>query len=273
MPALPPPLLTEGERWTRGELEALRCAGFKPPAVARFLIASQRRANDVRRSRPELAAQSRRWMGAGGALWVALGTAEVHPFRERARSGLVWWAAAALMLDWHLGMVETAGGTPRPLGAADALTLARVWLAPVALEAPSAITCAMGFATDALDGPAARHLGEPTRAGRDLEGLADLGFSTAALVGLRREGKLGRVASAAELTRLAVGLTYSLSVYFGHAEAPDRGVMRAGRVTAPVRAAGLVIAAGGGRRSGTALVAAGCSAGVGLLVAALRRPA
>ena len=82
------------------------------------------------------------------------------------------------MLDWHLGMVETEDGRARALGAADALTLGRVWLAPVALASPTPLVCAAGFATDALDGPLAR-AAEPTRAGRDLEGLADACFATA----------------------------------------------------------------------------------------------
>ncbi|MEJ7789970.1 MAG: CDP-alcohol phosphatidyltransferase family protein [Thermoleophilaceae bacterium] len=273
VPASPPSPLTEGERWARQQLELLLSARFAPSAVAGFLVASQRRANEVRRVRPELASQSRLWMGAGAALWAALAAAGVRPFRERARSGLAWWAATAVMLDWHLGMVETADGRPRPLTAADALTLARVWLAPVALEAPSPLVCAAGFATDVLDGQAARSLGEPTRAGRDLEGLADLCFAAAMIVGLRRGEKLGRTAAAAELTRVGAGFSYALFAYFGRAEPPSPRLTRAARLTTPVRAGGLVIAAAGRRRLGTAVMTAGCAASVGLLASALRRPA
>ncbi|MFL5904766.1 MAG: hypothetical protein ACJ76Q_13305, partial [Solirubrobacteraceae bacterium] len=93
--------LTDGERWARAELERLLDRRFSPAAVAGFLAASFRRSADVRHSRPELARQSRRWMAVGAAAWL------LPPFRARARSGLAWWALVSLMLDWHLGMVET----------------------------------------------------------------------------------------------------------------------------------------------------------------------
>ena len=193
----------------------------------------------------------------------------MEPFRSRVREGLAWWAAVAVMLDWHLGMVETEDGRPRALGPADALTLGRVWLAPVALASPTPLVCAAGFATDALDGPLAR-AAEPTRAGRDLEGLADACFATALLVGLRRQAAIGRTASAAELARLGAGLAYSLAIYFGRAETPDRRLTRAARLTTPVRAGGLLAASAGRSRLGTALVALGCGWSAGLVAMAIR---
>lgn len=195
--------------------------------------------------------------------------AGVEPFRSRLGVGLAWWAATALMLDWHLGMLETEDGRPRPLGAADALTLGRVWLAPVALASPTPLVCATGFATDVLDGMAAR-AAEPTRAGRDLEGLADACFASALLLGLRRRGAIGRAASTAEMARLGAGFAYSLAVYFGRAEAPEHSLTRAARLTTPVRAGGLLAAGAGRRGLGTALVGAGCAWSAGLLAAALR---
>ena len=260
--------LTEGEQWTREQLELLLSRRFSPPAVGHFLAASQRRANDVRRTRPELARQELRWGLTGAAAWTGLAACGARPFRAR---GLAWWALACVMLDWHLGMLETDHGRPRPLGAADALTLARVWLAPAMLEEPSPALCAAGFATDVLDGIAARSLGEPTRAGRDLEGLADACFAAALLAGLRRREAIGPSAAAAELMRLGAGLSYSLAVYFGRAQPPDPALTRAARPTTVVRAGGLVAAAAGRRRLGTALVAAGCAASVGLVGRALSR--
>lgn len=257
---------TEGERWAREELAALLAARFTPIAIGRFLLASQRRAGDVRARRPELGRQSRRWSAGGAALWAVLAAAGVEPFRERLRAGLAWWSLAAVMLDWHLGMVETEDGRPRPLGPADALTLARVWLAPVVLERPAPALCAAGFASDVLDGRAARAAGaEPTRAGRDLEGLADVCFAGALLIGLRRRDAIGGVASGAELTRVGAGFAYALAVYFGRAEAPDQSLTRAARLTTPVRATGMVAAAAGHRRTGTSLVAIGCAASLALL--------
>ena len=93
--------LTEGERWARTELERLIDRRFSPAAVAGFLAASFRRSADIRRARPELARQARRWTAIGAAAWL------LPPFRARARAGLAWWALVSLMLDWHLGMVET----------------------------------------------------------------------------------------------------------------------------------------------------------------------
>lgn len=260
--------LTEGEAWSREQLELLLAARFSPAGVVRFLVASQRRAAQVRARRPELGRQSRVWLVAGGCAWALPALAGVEPFRRQARAGMGWWSVTALMLDWHLGMVETEDGRPRRLGPADALTLARVWLAPVALSAPTALVCAAGFATDLLDGPLARRT-EPTRAGRDLEGLADMCFASALLAGLRRRDAIGSAASAAELIRLGTGLGASVAWYFGRAEAPERALVRAARVTTPVRAAGLLAACRGHRRVGTALVGAGCAASVGLVGRAL----
>ena len=253
--------LTEGEQWTRDQLELLLSRRFSPPAVAHFLAESQRRASHVRRRRPELARQELRWASAGAAACLAL------PPRRRM---LAWWGLVCVMLDWHLGMLETDDGRSRPLGPADALTLARVWLAPAVLEEPRPALCAAGFATDVLDGIAARSLGEPTRAGRDLEGLADACFAAALLTGLRRRDAIGPAASAAELARLGAGLSYSLAVYFGRAQPPDRELTRAARPTTVMRAGGLIAAAAGRRRLGTALVAAGCAASVALVGKALR---
>lgn len=226
----------------------------------------------MHRDRPALRRQSWRWLATGALLWCALAVARVEPFRSRTGGGLAWWALTALMLDWHLGMVETEDGRPRPLGPADALTLARVWLAPAALAQPTPLLCAAGFATDVLDGQAARAT-DPTRAGRDLEALADSCFTGAVLLGLRRQNRIGRTASGAELIRLVAGFSYALAVYFGRAQAPDPSLTRAARVTTPVRAGGLIAAAAGSSRLGTALVGAGCAWSVGLLGAASRRRA
>ena len=120
--------LTEGERWAREQLDLLRVARFRPRSLGAFLVASQRRAGEVRRARPELARQSRIWIGAGGVAWIGLAATGREPFHGHLASGLGWWAAVGVMLDWHLGMIETEDGEPRPLGPADALTLGRAWL-------------------------------------------------------------------------------------------------------------------------------------------------
>ena len=267
--AAAPGPLTDGERWAREQLAALRAARFSPRAVARFLLESQRRANHVRRARPELAHQARGWAVAGAAAWSALAAGGVQPFRRRLRAGLAWWAACAVMLDWHLGMVETPEGEPRPLAAADALTLLRAWLVPVALDAPTPLVCAVAGATDVLDGRLARAAG-PTRIGRDLEGLVDACFATAALRAGVRDASVRRGVAAVELARLGAGLGYVLYVYFGRADAPDPGVTRAARLATPVRLAGLIAAGTGRRRLAGALVGGAAAWSVAALATALR---
>ncbi len=264
------PQLTEGERWAREQLATLLAARFSPPAIGSFLVASQQRANEVRRARPELGRQAWGWMAVGAGAWLGLAAGGAQPFRRRVRGGLTWWATCAVMLDWHLGMVETAAGRPRPLRAADALTLARAWLVPVALDPPTPLVCAVAGTTDVLDGRLAR-AAEPTRIGRDLEGLVDTCFGAAALRAALREGRIGRVAVLGELARLGAGFGYALYVYFGQAAAPDPRVTRAARVTTPVRVAGLIAAGLGRRRLAGALVGGGAVWSVAALAAALRR--
>ena len=162
--------MTEGERWARDALAELR----ERRSLPRFLLESHRRAAATRARRPRLALQARAWSAAGAVAWT------LPPVRSHARPGLAWWLAVALMLDWHLGMIETEEGVPRRLGLADGCTLLRAWLVPLAARDPRPVVLALGLATDAADGPLARR-SAPTRAGRDLEGLVDSAFVAAAL--------------------------------------------------------------------------------------------
>jgi hypothetical protein len=101
---------TEGEEWTRGQLLRLRGAGFRPSAVGRFLLESQRRAAFVRRARPGVARREAHWAVIGTVGWLGLAALGIEPFRRRLRAGLVGWTLTITMLDWHLGMLETPGG-------------------------------------------------------------------------------------------------------------------------------------------------------------------
>ncbi len=264
MVASPP--LTEGERWARAELARLRDGRFAPPAIARFLLASQRRAGDVRRARPALGRQAWAWSATGAAGWLGLAAAGVEPFRRRLRAGLGWWAACAVMLDWHLGMLETEAGRPRALSAADALTLGRVWLVPVAWDAPRPAVVLAAAVSDMLDGTLARAV-EPTRAGRDLEGLVDACFAVAALRGARRTGGLGARAARAEVARQGLGFAYGLWAYFARLGPPDQRWTKTARALTPVRAAGLVAAGLGWRRLADVLVLGGAGASAAVLLA------
>lgn len=259
--------MTEGEEWARRELEALLAGRFAPRAIGRFLVRSQRRAADVRRRRPGLGRQARAWSAAGAVAWTALALAGVQPYRRRLRGGLAWWGASTLMLDWHLGMVEEEDGRPADLGPADACTLLRVWLVPVAADAGHPAAVAVAAATDVLDGRIARST-RSTRAGRDLEGLADACFAAAALRGVHRAGGLSRFAVAAELTRLGVGVGYAVGTYFGRAAPPSPALTRAARLTTPVRVGGVLAGGLGHRAAGDALVVAGAAASVALVARA-----
>lgn len=248
--------LTDGERWALDELQRLRAARFSPRAVVGFLVASSRRSRDVRRARPVLARQSRVWIATGAGAWCALAIGGLQPFRRRLAAGLGWWAAVAVMLDWHLGMLEDEQGRPRPLGPADALTLGRAWLVPVIADDLSPAAVLIAAATDVLDGIAARAT-QPTRAGRDLEGLVDASVFAAALASAWRTRRLSRSTVALETGRLAAGFGYALMVYFARADAPDAAVTRAARLTTPLRVSGLLAAGWGRRPWGDALVAGG----------------
>lgn len=215
--------------------------------------------------------RARWWIAAGAGAWAALAFARREPFRRRAGAFAAWWSLTWLMLDWHIGMLESEAGEPRNLSAADACTLARVWLVPAAADTPQPWICVLAFASDGLDGLLAR-AGVPTRLGRDLEGLADAAFATAALRGARRCGLLGRAAAGAELARLGVGLGYAVLVWLGSTRAPDARVLHAARVTTPIRAGGLVAAGLGRRRLADGLIAGGALwSGAATARAVLRR--
>jgi len=259
--------MTEGEIWARDALRRLRGRRFTPAAIGDFLLASQRRSADVRGARPDLARRARRWELAGFGAWGVLAAGGAQPFRRRVGHGLGWWAATCLMLEWHLGMVESEAGEPRNLSAADALTLARAWLVPVVADDLAPPALALAAATDVLDGIAARAT-VPTRAGRDLEGLVDATLLTSALACAARRRRLHPAVVGLEATRLVAGIVYAFAVYFARAQPPSATTLRAARWTTPVRIGGLMAAGAGLRRPADLLVATGSLVSLGLLVTA-----
>lgn len=261
--------MTSGEQWAQAELRQLRARHFTPAAVVAFLAASERRADDVRRARPALARRARRWELAGAVAWSSLALGGREPFRRRAASGLAWWGLVAAMLEWHLGMIESEDGEPRNLGAADALTLARAFLVPVIADDLSTPALTAAALSDVLDGMAARAT-VPTRAGRDLEGLVDAAILAAALRCARRTGRLSPAVIALELGRITGGFGYTVAVYFALAQAPSETILRAGRLTTPLRLAGLIAAGRGWRRSADTLLPTGSLISILLLAYALR---
>jgi phosphatidylglycerophosphate synthase len=255
---------TDGERWTRVELARLGDSGWRPRAVLSFLRAAQIRANLTRSRRPALARQEGTWIFVGAAGWlVAARLLPSSPFARARGRGLMWWAGCAVMLDWHLGMIETPEGRVVGLGAADALTLTRAWLVPAVAHRAEPMLLLLGVLTDIADGRVARAT-RCTRFGRDLEGLVDACFSEAALRGALRAGGVSRLPAALERARLIGGTVWASTVYFAAGRVPDSAMRRSGRGAAPVRVAGL-IAGGLGRRdladrllvTGTAIAAVG----------------
>ena len=250
-------MATEGERWTQVELGRLRDARWRPAAMGSFLAAAQRRANLTRRERPAVARQAATWTVAGGAAWAIAARRWPDGSIARAgRRGPSWWAGCALMLDWHLGMLETPDGRRVTLGVADGLSLLRAWLVPAVAQGAAPGLLLLGVATDLADGAVARRT-RTTRLGRDLEGLIDACFAAAALRSSVRAGRLSRAPAVLEQGRLLAGGVYASIVYFTAGHAPDRARGRAGRRAAPVRMAGLLAGVLGRRRLADGLLLAG----------------
>ena len=234
--------LTEGERWSRELLDRLRAEHFTARAWRRFFGDGFERARQTRARRPELVRQSRRWGAAG--LLAAL------PFGAGAAA---WWALWWAMVDWHLGMVETADGRERRLTAADSLTLARLWAAPVVRRHPEPWLVAAGLATDMLDGMLARQAG-PTRLGRDFDSTADTLFLEAALRGAAERHALDTRLLDLERARLLVGTAVTFVSYFGQSEPAPTQQNRG--LAAVLAGAGALLAAMGRRRVAEPLIGA-----------------
>ena len=253
---------TEGERWARRELGALARARWRPRAVLGFLGASHERALATARRRAGLTGQARRWMLAGGLAWPLAARALPGTAIARARaSGPVSWAGCAVMLQWHLGMLETPDGHEVRLGAADSLTLLRAWLIPAVAHGPAPWLALLGGVTDVADGIVARAT-RCTRLGRDLEGLVDACFAAAILRSVRRAGGVSPRAARLEQARLLGGAGYATVAYFVAGHAPDPVRRASSRDTAPIRFAGLVAAGFGARRLADGLLVLGTALGV-----------
>ena len=254
---------TEGELWARAALADLRRGSFGLRAWRQFVAASLRRAGETRRARRELARQARAWVatGAGASLIAPPLLASTGLRVPRVRAQLAWWVCVSAMLDWHLGMVESPDGRPRRLSAADALTLARLWLVPFALAAPPARRWSLGVlaaggATDALDGALAR-AGRPTRLGHSLDKSADVAFTGAMAAAARREGWLGQGASGALAARHASVVALTALHYFLRGGPPSPHRFAEARAAGPFLFVGLAFAASGRQHIGDTLVAAG----------------
>ena len=255
--------LTDGERWTARELTLLRRRGYRPGAWVAFLRSSLERSDANGRERPRMARQARAWGTAGAVAWIAAccSTRNAKQTTLRLTPGLVWWLSVWQMLDGHLGMAEGGDGRPRErLGIADAVTLTRFWLVPMAFgtsRSPNTLPAVIILAgvSDWLDGALARRQGR-TRLGRDLDTTADLAFFCSAAIAMRSTGKITPLGFAALAARQSTGLAIALGAVFARARRP---AIRARPWGAALRVGGLALSAAGRDRSGTALLLAGCA--------------
>jgi phosphatidylglycerophosphate synthase len=258
--------MTAGEQWTSEQLRALRSAHFRPRAWVWFVAASLQRAGDTRRASPGLARQARAWAAACllAQLAAAAAVRRAGASAPRRRALIAWWAATAAMLDWHLGMLEGPAGEQRDrLGAANAVTLARVGLVPFV----SATTCGSGrdraafstliaaaALTDTLDGQLARRRGT-TRLGRDLDTIADVLVKLAAARTARRAGWLTPAGARLLTACQGAGVALATASCFatGRRQAAPTGEVR---WSAPALFGGLALAPRA-PRLGSALVTGG----------------
>lgn len=270
--------MTDGERWAADELTALRETRFTPPAITTFLLASFRRAAASRAERRPLVRQSRRWIIAG-----TLGTLAVRDTASRldkpapSRSLLLGWLALeALMIHWHLGMLESPSGERRDsLSAADALTLTRAAIAPLAAAAPPdrawfILLLGLAGATDMCDGQLARRRGA-TRFGRDFDSLSDLAFRAAAIRGARREHWIDRTAHRALTARQVLFAGRAIWHWFARSQRPPSDPQPLTRWHVPMLLGGLTASALGNTQTGSRLLTA--SAIVGSIGLVYGRPA
>ncbi|RDI74029.1 CDP-alcohol phosphatidyltransferase [Gaiella occulta] len=197
--------MTEGERWALELLAELRAARFRPRAWARFLAAALERAALERRLHRRAHRQTLALTFTGLAAWAVpavLGHAAL------GLAGAGWLVATMLMVDWHLGMLETPDGRPLGrLGLANTVTVARGAAVPILFAVDAGgllVALALFGALDVVDGALARGLDERTRLGAWLEGSLDSLVAVAFAAAAARIGAIPAWLTALILARVAV---------------------------------------------------------------------
>ncbi len=251
--------MTVGDAWTRELLAELRAARFSPAGWKRFFGSSLARAGEQRRSRPGARREALATAVLGLAAWAVVAVAG-HPVL--AVVGAAWWLLVALMLWWHLGLLETPEGRSLDrLGLSNLVSLGRAAVIP-ALPAlsPSLLAGALvaAVATDVLDGTLARRRREVTRLGLWLDGTVDgvLVGVTAASLGVA--GALPWWGAGLVLARVVLPWLVA-PVWLVSAQIPRHYV--SGRVPGAVLIAGL-FAAAVGLPAAPEIVAAGAVGGI-----------
>jgi phosphatidylglycerophosphate synthase len=259
--------MTGGETWTRERLAELRAAHYRPDAWRTFLARSFARAATTRAIRTREHRQLLTLAALGGAAWAVLATLG---WPWLALAGAAWLAALLLMVDWHLGMLESDAGRPlQGLGAANLVSLLRGAVAPALLAAPptALLTLLLGAGlSDAIDGPLARTRGQASRLGRFLDPGLDAFVLGAAAVDSARLGLLPWWAASLALARYA-GQWAGLAVaYFARIEVPRPTGFVPWKLPGPLVFSGLMLACAHLAMAPT-VVAAGALAGLATLTA------
>ena len=263
--------MTDGERWARQALQQLAAGRYKPRAWIAFIEASLRRARVRRGERPAEARTTRILGIAGVALWAG-----TPPFLGWAGAsvGAAWWVALVMMIDWHLGMLESADGTPvAGIGVANLLSLGRAGLVPLlpALR-PTGIGVVVIAAavSDVLDGRLARVRGETTRLGHWLDGSADTLVAASAGIAAASAGIVTTWVGALIVARSAVPWLAISAGYFLRRQAPPQATLVSGRIPGGAVLAGLAMA-GFGVEVGGLIAALGAAGGIGAWVITITR--
>lgn len=236
--------MSEGEAWTAEQLAQLRASRYTPHAWLRLLACSFVRAREARAERRRAHRQTVAIGVVGVAAWIAV-LAAGRPWL--ALAGALWWLLVALMIDWHLGMLEDPlGRRLAGLGLANLLTIARAGVVPALVVASPALLAALlipaGIA-DGIDGPLARARREQSRLGLSLDGGVDGLVIGAAAIGAARAGILPWWAAALALGRHLIQWLVVAAASFLHARAPARDGLVSGKIPGLVLFAGLALAA------------------------------
>jgi len=257
--------MTEGEFWSEELLSELRAGGYKPPAWSRFFVRAFARAREQRTERPRAHHQV---LALGAAGLVAWGLVAVVGQAWVALAGALWWILIALMLDWHLGMLEDPSGHRlHRLGPANMLSVVRAGVAPALIVASPTVLAALlvpAGITDVIDGRIARARREETRLGHRLDGGVDGLVLGAAAIGAAGAGVLPWWIAALVLGRHALQWLLVAAAFLVRAKAPPQNGFVSGKKPGLVLQAGLILAALH-VPSAAVLVAAGALGGLATL--------
>lgn len=224
------------EPWTAQLLADLRAGDYRPAAWTRFLADSWHRARATARHSSSLV-KSWRYVSllvmAGSAAPLAFAWRRHGPRQARRMGGLLLVGVVLQQADGyvHLGLNRRLDdGVPLPtLGPAIWLSYSRGTVAYWLLAATAArldlpglapVALVVGTLTDVLDGHLARRLGQTTKLGAYVDGVADLVLAAALTWDAVRRGSLPAHASWIVVVRYALPVGAAFGVAFVTGRSP-----------------------------------------------------